>query len=97
MSGPPPAWARRHGDRWRLAVRVQPGAARTALAGTHGEELKVRVAAPANEGKANEALTRFLADQLDVARGQVVVVRGATNRSKVVEVPAGADIDRLAG
>lgn len=95
MSGPVPRWARRTGDAWRLTVRVQPGAGRSQVAGPIGDALKVRVAAPANEGKANAELVRFLARQLGVARGAVRIVTGETNRTKVVEVAAAIDLDVL--
>ncbi len=81
-----PAWARRTPTGWVLSVRVQPGAGRSSVVGTIGDELKVRVAAPANEGKANAELVRFLARELGVPRGVVRIARGETARSKVVEV-----------
>jgi uncharacterized protein (TIGR00251 family) len=86
-----PPWARRSGDHWLLEVRVQPGASRTEVAGMLGDRLKVRIAAPAVDGRANSALVAFLADRLGVAKGQVEVVRGASNRSKTVSVPATTD------
>ena len=95
MTAPPPVWARRHGDVWRLTIRVQPAAARTAVTGCHGDALKVRVASPANEGKANAELVRFLAAELGVARGTVEIRLGASSRTKVVEVPAAADPSML--
>lgn len=95
MTAPTPVWARRHDDRWRLTIRVQPAAARTAVVGPHGDALKVRVASPANEGKANDELVRFLASQLGVARGDVTIRVGAASRTKVVEVPAAADLSAL--
>jgi uncharacterized protein (TIGR00251 family) len=78
-----------------LEVRVQPGASRTEVAGMLGERLKVRIAAPAVDGRANTALVAFLADRLGVAKAQVEVVRGASNRSKTVSVPGDADPSRL--
>ena len=47
------AWARLVPDGWELALRVQPGARTTEVVGEHGDALKLRVAAPANDGKAN--------------------------------------------
>ena len=46
-------WAARTPDGWLLSVHVQPGARRTEVAGMHGSALKIRVAAPPVEGKAN--------------------------------------------
>lgn len=79
-------WARRQGDRWSLTIRVQPGATRSGVVGPHGDALKVRVAAPANDGKANAELVRFLADHLGVPERDVQITRGHTSRTKVVHV-----------
>ena len=71
----------------RLAVRAQPGAKKTAIAGIYGEgaaaQLKIAVHAPPIEGRANEALIAFLADLFSLARKNVVLISGETNRSKV--------------
>jgi uncharacterized protein len=92
-----PSWARRVADGWLLAVHVQPGAKTTGLAGLHGESLKVRVAAPPVEGRANALLEEFIADALGVPRRCVSVVKGGTSRRKTVHVAAPrADPARLA-
>lgn len=70
----------------RIRFHVQPRAATTALAGFHGDRLKVRVAAPPVEGAANEALVRFLAELLRVARSAVRVESGAGSRAKLVTI-----------
>ena len=70
----------------RLRIRVQPRASRTEVAGPHGDELRIRLAAPPVDGAANEALVRFLAERLGVARSRVTIVAGHTGRSKLVEV-----------
>lgn len=67
-----------------IAIRVQPRARRTELAGRHGDEIKVRVAAPPVAGRANHALVEFLADRVGVARSRVRIVSGETSRSKRV-------------
>lgn len=69
-------------------MHAQPGAKRSALAGLHGDALKVRVAAAPVEGRANEALVEFLADALGVPRQCVSVVKGATGRRKTLLVAA---------
>jgi uncharacterized protein len=70
-----------------LAVRAQPGAKRTAIAGVYGEgpeaQLKIAVHAPPVEGRANQALIEFLADFFSLARKDVVLVSGECSRSKV--------------
>jgi uncharacterized protein len=69
-----------------LALHVQPGAKRTEVAGTHGDALKVRLAAPPVDGKANAELLRFLADAFDVPLRHATLVRGETSRAKVVRI-----------
>lgn len=68
----------------RVRVRVAPGARRSELVGPHGEGWKVRVAAPAEGGRANEAVLRLLADTLQVPRRDVSLVSGHGAREKVV-------------
>ena len=81
-----PVWARRVTGGWALAVRVQPGARRSEVVGPLGEVLRIKVAAPAHDGKANAELVRFLAEVLHVPRRSVQILRGRTSRSKVVLV-----------
>ena len=75
---------------------MQPGAKRSEVAGLHGERLKIRIAAPALDGRANDALVAFLAGELGVARGRVAVARGERSRDKLVAVTGEADPARLA-
>jgi uncharacterized protein len=67
-----------------LELHVQPGASRSEFAGKHGERLKVRLAARAIDGKANEALIEFLAAQYGVAKRSVHIVAGLKSRQKRV-------------
>jgi len=71
-----------------LALHVQPGAKRTEVAGAHGDALKIRLAAPPVDGKANAALLRFLAEAFGVPRHAVTLLRGETSRQKTVRVEA---------
>lgn len=95
-----PPWCRRLPDgTLALAVHAQPGARRTEVSGLHGDALKVRVAAPAVEDRANEALAAFLAQALGVARRDVRLVAGERSRRKRFEVshaPPGAENGLLA-
>lgn len=75
----------------RIQVHVQPGASRTEIAGVHGDALRVRVATPPVDGRANEALTRFLATELGVPHRAVEIFAGASARRKIVDV-AGVDV-----
>jgi uncharacterized protein (TIGR00251 family) len=69
-----------------LSVRVQPRAAQDALAGVRAGALVVRLNAPPVDGRANEALLRFLGRVLDVPPSAITVVRGASGRDKVVRI-----------
>lgn len=69
-----------------LELHVQPGAARSEFAGMHGERIKVRLAARAIDGKANEALVEFLAAHYGVAKRNVRIVAGLKSRQKRVVI-----------
>lgn len=74
-----------------MNFRVSPGAGRTSIEGTYGEDaLKLRVAAPPVEGKANAEAERYLAGLLGVARSDVGVIRGVSSRNKSVLVRGAA-------
>jgi uncharacterized protein (TIGR00251 family) len=79
-------WRRDDGVAIVLTLHVQPDAKRTEVAGVHGDALKIRLAAPAVDGKANAELARFLADAFAVPLRQVTLVRGETSRRKVVRI-----------
>lgn len=75
---------------WTADIRVQPGAKRNAVEGLLAGRLKLRIAAPAVEGKANKAVLEFLAGVLKVKKSQVSILRGETSREKTVRVEAEA-------
>jgi len=77
---------RSSGDAGVLELHVQPGAARSEFAGMHGERVKVRLAAPAIDGKANAALVEFLAAHYRVAKRNVRIVAGLKSRQKRVVI-----------
>ncbi len=92
MSG----WYRKTKEGWLISVHAQPGAKKSAVAGLHGESLKVRVAAPPVEGKANDALIAFVAQALGAPRRAVSIVKGESSREKLLLVAdAAADPARL--
>jgi len=78
-----------------LTLHIQPGAKKTEVAGQHGEALKIRLAAPPVDGKANEALLRFVAETLGLPKSAVSLKSGQTSRRKVLEI-SGATSEAVA-
>ena len=70
----------------QFALRVQPRASRTAIAGTMGEAVKLAITAPPVDGKANAAVVDFLADLFGVAKSSIEIVSGESGRNKVIAV-----------
>ena len=90
------SWVRRTKEGWLIAVHAQPGAKKSAVAGLHGDALKIRVAAPPVEGKANQALIAFVASTLGLPKRAVSIVKGESSREKLLLVSdAAADPARL--
>jgi uncharacterized protein len=69
-----------------LAIRVQPRAKRTEVAGERGGAVVIRVSAPPVDGKANEAVEKLIADTLNVPKRAVAIVRGDGSRDKLVRI-----------
>jgi uncharacterized protein (TIGR00251 family) len=82
------SWYQIGRDGATIQIQAQPGAKRTEVAGLYGDCLKVRLASPPVDGKANECLIEFLAERLGVKRGQVTITRGLSSRRKNVFVAA---------
>lgn len=90
-------WLRVAADgRITLTLHIQPGAKKTEFAGLHGGALKIRLAAPPVDGKANEALIKFVAEILKLPKSAVNLKSGQTSRRKVLEV-SGSSREVLAG
>jgi uncharacterized protein len=70
----------------RVRLRVSPGARRSEFVGRYGEGWKVRVAAPPEGGRANDAVLDLLAEHLAVPRRSLSIVSGHTAREKVVQL-----------
>ena len=88
---PAPAWRRVAADgSLTLELHVQPNAKRSEITGLHGHAVRVRLAAPAVEGKANAALIAWLADAFGVPERAVTLLRGAKGRRKTVHIAAPA-------
>ena len=77
-----------------LRVHVQPGTGRSAFVGKHGDALKIRVAAPPVEGRANAALLALLAHDLGLKEDRVSLLSGDSSRSKRVRI-TGIDPDEV--
>lgn len=88
MAASDPEWSRYDSatDILTLRVHVQPGARRTEPAGTYGNRLKIRLAAPPVDGKANAALRAFIADAFAVPQRNVELAAGETGRKKTLRV-----------
>lgn len=88
-----PVWARPRADGRGvvLTLHVQPGARSSGPAGRHGDALKLKIAAPAADNKANEALTLFLSRSLGVPRAAIRIAHGRSSRHKVVEIAVEPD------
>ena len=74
------------GPSTRLHLRVSPGASRSEIVGRHGDAWKVRVAAPPESGKANDALVELLASTLGISRSGIEILSGHGSRDKTVVV-----------
>jgi uncharacterized protein len=81
-----PGWYRRNGEVITLTLHIQPGAKRSEIVGLHGEALKIKLAAPPIEGRANDALLKFIADLFAVPLRNVELKQGGQSRHKVVAV-----------
>jgi TIGR00251 family protein len=79
-------WLRQTDHEVRLTLYIQPGAKKTEVCGEHNGALKIRLAAPPVDGKANIALRRFLADVFSVPLSRVRLERGELARQKIVVV-----------
>ena len=91
-------WYRKVEQGWLISVHAQPGAKRSEIVGLHGDALKIRIASPPVDGRANEALIAFLAKALGVPRAAVSLEHGAGSRRKTLRVAlVGADPALLIG
>lgn len=79
-----------------VRIHAQPGANRSQVVGLHGDAIKVKLAAPPADGRANAELCRFLAVELGVRPAAVAMVSGESNRSKRVRVTGVSRADVLA-
>jgi uncharacterized protein (TIGR00251 family) len=80
-----------------IRLHVQPGAGKTAVVGRHGDAVKVRVAAPPEGGRANDAVVALVAASFDVKLAAVTLLSGESSRAKRVQIEgiAEAEVERL--
>jgi uncharacterized protein len=78
----------------RLTLRVSPGAPRSRIVGRYANGWKIRVAAPATDGRANDAVVRLLSSTLDVPAARVQIVSGHSSRDKIISL-TGVDADEI--
>ena len=76
-------WYHQEGDKIRLLLYIQPGAKVTEVCGIYDGALKIRLNAPPIDGRANEAIKKFLAQQFSVSLKNIHLLRGEKSRKKV--------------
>ena len=80
----------------RLAVQVTPNAKRTEVLGVVDDALKIKLQAQPIEGRANDALVKYIAGALDVPRSSVVITHGLANPRKLLEVTGALTVEAVA-
>ena len=90
-----PEWLAGSSGQWRLRLAVQPGAPRTLVVGIHDGSLKLRVAAPPVDGRANDEILRWLSKLLGVPRAQLRIATGESSRRKSVAIDEAIDAATL--
>ena len=83
---PPASFLKETAGGTLLSVKLQPRASKNEIGDPLGDELKIKVTAPPVDAAANEALVKFLANQLDCARNRVELLRGHTSRHKTLKL-----------
>ncbi len=84
------------GDDVLIRIKAVPGASRDEIAGPRGDRLKVRVSAPPQDGQANKAICRVIAEAVGIKPRQVSIESGQSSPQKIIRV-SGCDVARVAG
>jgi len=79
-----------------LKVYLQPKSSKNEVVGPYRDGIKVKVTAPPVEGQANEALIRFLAEELGVSPSRIEIMRGLHSREKTLRI-SGTILDKRLG
>lgn len=88
------SWLQQTNDGVQIRVKLVPRASVNRIDGPHGDALKIRLNAPPVDGKANAALLRFLADELDLPLSSIALTAGETSRQKTFRI-RGATADTI--
>ncbi len=81
-----PPFIKKHPQGWAIQVMAAPRAKRSAFVGLHGGIPRISVAAPPADGRANQELTRFMAEYLGVSKQSIQLLRGDTSKHKTLIV-----------
>ena len=79
-------WYKQENDKVIINVYLQPGAKHTEISGFHGDALKIRLSSLPVDGRANDALLKYIAQLFDVPLRQVALTRGVKSRNKKVAI-----------
>ena len=90
-------WFRINGDKLLLDIKAIPGSSRTEFAGVKNNRLRVRIAAAAEDGKANSELISFLAEYSGCAKKEIVLKSGERSRLKTLSLPVSVHQKLIAG
>jgi uncharacterized protein len=80
-----------------IRVHVIPNAKIDNVVGKHGDAIKIKLRAPAVEGKANAALRRFLAERLSIPQRAIALERGERSRDKLIRIDGLSQADACRG
>lgn len=81
-----PVWLSEKDQDIVLRLHAQPGAKRTSVVGLYGDKLKIAVATPPVDGKANQAIIAFLAKTLGISKSKLTLISGETSREKRIRI-----------
>jgi len=70
----------------RIKVHIVPNSKKNSVSGRHGDAIKIKIAAPPIDGKANKALVAFLARKLSLTKGNIVIKSGSSSRIKTIVI-----------
>lgn len=93
-----PIWLNEKADEVIINVHAQPGAKRSAIVGLYGDKLKIAIATPPVDGKANKALIAYIAKTLEIPKSKINIISGESSREKrirIQDITANECVDKL--